>query len=189
MEEAKTRALIRLFRKTRSQKALQVLVVNHQAAIKLAASYIPDKPFDMSDKQQMGSMILMKAVSKGGFDLRRKNRFVSYLIPMVQRRIIDEVRKYYKKHKGEILRQVSFDESYMAAVGEDPTHSYEIEEQKNMIIEQIQRLPRTEQIIMGCIMNGMKQKDIAKQAGVSDTRISQIVNGCIKKIQQNVKFH
>lgn len=170
MKEIYTRKLIKHFRKSRSQKALQVLVMNHQAAIRLAASYSMDYPFDLPDKIQMGNEVLLKSVEKE-FDLRFKQRFVTYLIPKIKNYIIDEVRRYHKIHKGELIKQVQLAEHYAA---EEPTEFIELNEEKERLITEIQKLTYNQQIVMGCLLQGMKMKEIADQSGVTVSRISQI---------------
>lgn len=184
MEDRFTRNLIKHFRKSRSQRALQVLMVNHQAAISFAASYLPNNIMDYEDKCQFGNEILIKAIEKGGFDLRKKIKFNTYLINMVRLRIIDEIRKIRKRKDGKYRVKVDLHENHSIT---SPDLSYEDKEQMDIMVQQIQKLPRTEQIIMGCLMQGMSQAEIAEQTNVTQGRISQIVSAATNKIKENVK--
>ena len=184
MEDKFTRNLIKLFRKSRSQNALQVLMVNHQAAIRFAASFNPDNIMDFDDKIQFGNEVLIKLINPGGFDLRRKVKFNNYLINLIKLRTIDEIRKIRRKKNGKIRVKVDLQEHHSTV---QPDFSFEEREQLEILVKEIQNLPRNQQIIMGCLFHGMSQTEIAKQCGVTVSMISQIVSASKKKIRENIK--
>lgn len=178
MKDENTRMLIKLYRKTRSPKALNILVKAHQPAIILAAGSSPNNYIEFEDKVQIGNEILLKTVSVNGFDLRYKIKFNTYLISLVKQRILDKIRIEMRK-PALLLEEAHY-------VTEPENNDFELKEQIQVLTKQIQKLPRTEQIVMGCLMQGMTQRAIARQCQVSETRISQIVNEAKRKIKKNI---
>ena len=180
MEDNHTRQLIKLYRRTGSSKALDVLVRNHQNALILAATSAPNNIMQFDDKVQHGNIILMKLIRKGGFDLRHKVKFNTFLIQTVKFRVIDEIRKLMRALPDRSVND------YDSTSSEDIVRSVEEAEMKQNLVNAIQDLPRTEQIIMGCMYLGMSQIEIAAQCGVTPGRITQIVNTSKKKLKKNL---
>ena len=168
-----------LYRRTGSVKARDILIKNHQNALYLAAMKTPANIMSMDDKMQFANILLLKLISKGGFDCRRRVKFNNFLIARVNQRIIDEIRKHGRK-KGYPIgeRQLKSEDN--------PIENYEEREVKELLVTNIQRLPRDEQVIMACLLNGMSQTEIAEQSGVSKSRISQIVNEARRKLKYSM---
>lgn len=185
MEDFRTKLLIKHYRKTGSPKAKKILVRNHQAALKVAAGVTPDNILTFEDKIQYGNILLLELISKD-FNLRRKIKFNTYLITYVKQRIIDEIRRLNKRHKGEIIRHCELTEGNVDKSVESPSEFVENKDLLAKLEVEIARLPYTEQVVMGCIHQGMKMKDIAEQSGVSISRISQIVNVSRKKLKNSL---
>lgn len=179
MEDKFTRKLIKLYRRTGSLKAREILVNNHQNALYLAAKSTPNNIFSIGDKVQMGNLFLIELISNK-YDLRRKMKFNSYLITYAKHRIIDEMRRYSGMHKGKMIRS---EEVYDNISVNSAEESIENKELLKKLEESIAELPYTEQVIMGCLHQGMKITEIAKQAGCTVSYISQIVNKAKKKLK------
>ena len=176
MDDKFTRILIKHYRKSKSRLARQVLIHNHQGAVKHAAAYGPVNILSYEDKVQIGEIVLISVIETGGFDLRFKMKFNTFLISKIKHRIIDEIRKLMKRHKGELIKSVELDPKMETS--ENLSEKIEQKDLKDKLILEIQRLPRTKQIIMACILNGIAQSEIAEQLDVSQALISQIVNKC-----------
>lgn len=161
-----------------------MLTVNHQPALKLAATRTPNNIIAFEDKLQIGNEILLKLI-KHAFDLRRKIRFVTYLINTVQFRIIDAIRRMRRRTNGEYRKELELDETRI------PTGAVENDIETKQALEvlenEIANLPRTEQIVMACIHQGMTQAQIAEQCGVSTGRISQIYKSGLHKLRENLQ--
>lgn len=179
MEDQNTRALIKLYRRTKSPVALDVLVRNHQAALKLCANDTPHNIMAFDDKIQFGNLILLKLIS-GKFDLRHKIKFNTFLINHTKFRILDEIRKLQRRSAA------SLDDTRSVEHHENLYETFENKELREQLVQEIQKLPRTEQIVMGCLLEGFNQTQIADQAGVTASRISQIVNKSIKTLRVNL---
>lgn len=162
MTDEHTRKLIKLYRKTKSRTALEVLLRNHQAAIYKVSSELPHNFIDMDEKLQLGRILIQEAIHK--FDLRRKTKFNTYLMTFLKHRLLDEIRKRVRRSAGELHDNI----------GQDPDTTFEDEEIKELLHQKIAELPYNERIVILLEMEGMKLVEIAKQAGVTVSRISQL---------------
>lgn len=166
-------------------KAKNILITNHQSSLFYVAGSLPNNIMDRHDKVQFGNIILIQLIESGGFSTRRKIKFNNYLIRIVKFRLIDEIRKLLK---GLPNYSITNDNIRNKHTDENIEESFEQTELKENLITAIQKLPRTEQIIMGCKLNGMSHNEIASQCGASAGRISQIVNKAKKTLKISLSY-
>lgn len=196
MTDDNTRKLIKLYRKTRSAKALHVLVVNYQSAIYKICYEIKDSTFSMNEKVSIGNNFLIHAI-ENEFNLKQnKMKFLSFLYNRIPFRIIDEKRKVLCKRKlrynesaSYINPQVNIDdqEIFDNTVADNSVLFVEKMENKellDMVVFEIAKLPELQRVVMGCIYYGMSQKEISKQLNLTGGRIAQI-----KKMASNTLYN
>jgi RNA polymerase sigma factor (sigma-70 family) len=164
MIDINTKKLIRHYRRTKSRLALEILVRNHIPLIHKAIKDLPKNVIQYDDQISIANDILLKSIHKD-FDLRRKIKFTTYLMNIIKFRVIDEIRriKINRNYAPEFLEHNSTS---------DVSEEIEKKELKDKLISAIPKLPSTQQIIFGCKLQGMKNKEIAAQAMVSQSLIS-----------------
>lgn len=192
MNDVNTRKLIELYRKTDSRKAFEILIINHQNALKLAIKDLPNNVLNREDLFSYANDFLIMAIQKK-FNLKKKTKFVTYLINTAKFYCIDKIRSSSfiavdkKTNERKMVFNESFDEAYMERQ-EDFNDIFEQKELLDIMIEKIQKLPRNEKIILGCVMQGIKLTEIAKQVECSVSRISQLYNKGLKKLKLEMSF-
>jgi RNA polymerase sigma factor (sigma-70 family) len=189
MTDYNTRKLILLYKKTKSPRALEVLMKNHRGAIYQTTSkfYLPTV-----DLNSLGEDVLFKAIQD--FNPKEKLKFVTYFIKTLKFRLIDEYRKYKRTQGLEIsVNQESDDETYSMydnLPSEDNVlDQVEHKELSDLLVLCIQKLPRTEQIVMGYIYMGGKQSELSLQLDLTSARVSQIYKSALTKLKALMEIH
>lgn len=179
MEDFRTRALIKLYRKSKSKRALDVLIKNHTAAIHSVIKNFSTKNFSYHEMLSLSHNILLTVIDD--FDLRYKIKFNTYFMNILKFRIIDELRKH-------LHNIYHFDDniSYNShpCSTSDVQINFENEELKKNLIEAITKLPKDQQIIVAYIYEGGSQKDLANQTGFSQSYINQLYKKGLSKLKQ-----
>jgi len=170
LKDSNTRELIKLYKKTKSKKALDVLIINFQPLLSKISGSLPNNVIDYNDKISFMNEMLVKLLSE--YDLRYKIKVVTYLYQKLRFRLIDEIRKNEKYKLGMLHENIAYDEG--AKIDDDV---------KQLLYKRIAELPRTEQIITGCILVGTKVKDIAEQTGVTEQMIYNYYNKAKEKLK------
>jgi RNA polymerase sigma factor (sigma-70 family) len=174
MDDKNTRKLIKLYRRTKSQKALSVLMINYDRALKKACQRKSIIEFD--ERYSIAQDFLLEAIKKE-FDMRRKNKFLTYLLRFIPLRIIDEERKRYRR-----IELPSADPG-------DPGDGIEQIELNEALISAIKKLPHDQKVISGCLFYGMSQADIVNQTGYSPAHISKIFKTAKEKLKKGLIEH
>lgn len=177
LTDENTRKLIELYKKTDSRKALEVLQINHRYALITAIKDIPNNVLNFDEKLQEANLMFPDVVKS--FNPKHKLKFVTYLIVKIKFGILDKIRKELRKNPpaGELHENISNDPN---------EYDFEKTEINKMLIEHVQKLPYNEKVIVGCILSGMNQVDIAKQSGVSPARINVLYQAALKKLKKMI---
>lgn len=192
MDDINTRKLIELYRRTKSKRALEVLIINHQKALSIAIKDLPKNIINTEDLFGYANDFLILAIQKK-FDLRKKIKFISYLITATRFYCIDKIRAETRSvtvdgsSKRKMLFHSSFDEEYMEK-HDDFYDNFEKKELSDILIDKIQELPRNEQVVFGCLLQGITISELAKQVGCSVSRISQLYTKGLKKLKTEMEF-
>lgn len=160
--------------KTGSKKALDVLINNHQQGLHYAIQNIPRNLIDYDFQFSIANTVLLNCINFD-FDVENKIKFNTYLINIVKFRVIDEIRK----EKNNVnIENVSTADSF------NLINSFEDNEMKEILYDSIPKLERTLQIIIGCKLQGISNKEIANQTDVSECFISILYKKALLDLKQ-----
>ncbi|MBK7106626.1 MAG: sigma-70 family RNA polymerase sigma factor [Ignavibacteriae bacterium] len=175
MEDLNTKKLIKFYRKTNSKKALDVLVKNHQLLLHKAIQGIPKNLIDYDSQISIANTVLLNCINVD-FDVNNKIKFTTYLMKIIRFRILDEIRKI-KINFGYEPEQLEHNEKDNFLLNIENTEII------NLMLDQFPKLPRTEQIILGCKLQGMNNNFIAESCGVTESLISQHYKSAINNLK------
>ncbi|MBK8946409.1 MAG: sigma-70 family RNA polymerase sigma factor [Ignavibacteriae bacterium] len=142
---------------------------------------IPKNLTDYDSQFSIANTVLLSSINYD-FNFHSKIKFTTYCIWLIRFRIIDVIRKV--KINYEYSDEINFTSENIEFFDE-----MENNEIYKMMIDLIPKLGRTQQIIMGCKLQGMSNKFIAKSADVSEGLISQhYKNGLLQLRKLMFKF-
>lgn len=185
MTDQRTKQLIKLYQKTKSQRAFEVLVKNHQNAIYYTVNHLhlnerDEFALEKDDFIQLGQEVLWKCLKD--FNWRKEIKFNTYFINIFKFRIIDYIR---------VIEKTRQKTRKMSDVPETPYHDEafrniedkELIEKLNKIIL---KLDPIERVVLLHKYYGGKIFELAQQLGVSGARVSQIYTGALKKLRDKL---
>ena len=189
-----------LERMSRGDRAARNELVEHNLRL---VAHIVKKYYAVSGEQDdlisIGTIGLIKAVET--YNLEKKTKFATY----ASRCIDNEILMYLRKNK-KVRTEVSIDESLSFdpegnelrledILGTDPdivTKNLEHETEKNLVMEEINKLNERDReiIVLRYGLMGhkeMTQKDVADMLGISQSYISRIEKKVIKRLRSLVR--
>jgi RNA polymerase sigma factor (sigma-70 family) len=199
MTDENTRKLVSLYRRTGSKKAFDVLLINYRDACYLIANNYYNSKFTLQSRDDLFSNVFdfLILMIERKFDLRKNNmKFLTYLMQYGSLHLVDKDRSFTKFNnfsKTKTTFRFDVDEKGNTV---EPISTLDIQKEieqidlKEKMEKAIIDLPRTEQVVMACILQGMSLSEIAKQADVSVSRISQIKKAAEAKLRNKLeKFY
>ena len=178
-----------------STHAKHLLIEHNLRLVVFLAKKYENTGVDLEDLVSIGSIGLIKAINT--YNLDKNIKLATYASRCIDNEILMFLRKN-KKRRGELSLEdsLSFDsegnelrlEDVLGTDDDIVTRGIEEENDKKMLYEEINKLPKRDQEIM-VLRYGLKgkdemtQKDVAKMMGISQSYISRIEKKVIKKLK------
>lgn len=140
----------------------------------------------VDDLISVGRVALLKTVSK--FDKAKKTKLSTYLYMKIKSAMKDELRtlsffkRNNKKYSIYYLEEIAEDSIFI-----DVESLIMSREKSSNLLELINDLPiREKEILILIYWNGMTKEEVARYLGVSNARITMLVNDALNKLKINL---
>jgi len=159
---------------------------------------------DNEDFFQFGVEGLSEAIDR--YNPEYGTKFETYAIQRIRGKIIDELRKIQIKpramandnsepvyHNVSLNQTVDQEEGYLLSEtipneDESPEHSAEINEEKELLIKAIKKLPEKSRLVITLYyFEDLTYKEIAKVLNITVSRVSQIHSQVVKILKENLQ--